>query len=197
MHRFRTYDKWILALGIKDHHKISICKFQTRLILLFNKTNLIVFAQCRRDPRAQAQQERFQQMDRRDRDLREMRDRDMRGDRDLRGGGDPRTAGNREMQQQQQQDRDLRAAPLDPRARRAAAASSASSSDPNAAAVSAASKAFSGLANMAGATDKEKANLIMQVLQLSDEQINQLPEAQRNSILVLKEQIAKTQGGAR
>ncbi|GAB0088192.1 Cleavage stimulation factor subunit 2 [Sergentomyia squamirostris] len=42
------------------------------------------------------------------------------------------------------------------------------------------------------ASDQEKAALIMQVLQLSDEQISMLPPEQRNSILVLKEQIAKS-----
>uniref|UniRef100_A0A1L8DH99 Putative mrna cleavage and polyadenylation factor i complex subunit rna15 n=1 Tax=Nyssomyia neivai TaxID=330878 RepID=A0A1L8DH99_9DIPT len=42
------------------------------------------------------------------------------------------------------------------------------------------------------ASDHEKAALIMQVLQLSDEQIAMLPPEQRNSILVLKEQIAKS-----
>ena len=42
------------------------------------------------------------------------------------------------------------------------------------------------------ATDQDKAALIMQVLQLSDEQISQLPPEQRASILVLKEQIAKS-----
>lgn len=42
------------------------------------------------------------------------------------------------------------------------------------------------------ASDQEKAALIMQVLQLSDEQIAQLPPEQRTSILVLKEQIAKS-----
>ncbi|KAK5650038.1 hypothetical protein RI129_001067 [Pyrocoelia pectoralis] len=41
-----------------------------------------------------------------------------------------------------------------------------------------------------GASDQEKAALIMQVLQLSDEQIAMLPPEQRNSIIVLKEQIA-------
>ncbi|XP_060525560.1 cleavage stimulation factor subunit 2 isoform X2 [Cylas formicarius] len=46
-----------------------------------------------------------------------------------------------------------------------------------------------------GATDQEKAALIMQVLQLSDEQIAMLPPEQRNSILVLKEQIAKSAQG--
>lgn len=44
----------------------------------------------------------------------------------------------------------------------------------------------------AGASDQEKAALIMQVLQLSDEQIAMLPPEQRTSILVLKEQIAKS-----
>ncbi|XP_072764889.1 uncharacterized protein Cstf64 isoform X2 [Anoplolepis gracilipes] len=43
-----------------------------------------------------------------------------------------------------------------------------------------------------GASDQEKAALIMQVLQLSDEQISMLPPEQRQSILVLKEQIAKS-----
>lgn len=44
------------------------------------------------------------------------------------------------------------------------------------------------------ASDQEKAALIMQVLQLSDEQIAMLPPEQRASILVLKEQIAKSTG---
>ncbi|KAK3926963.1 Cleavage stimulation factor subunit 2 [Frankliniella fusca] len=43
-----------------------------------------------------------------------------------------------------------------------------------------------------GASDQEKAALIMQVLQLSDEQIAILPPDQRQSILLLKEQIAKS-----
>lgn len=51
-------------------------------------------------------------------------------------------------------------------------------------------------ANMSGipndASDQDKAALIMQVLQLSDEQISMLPPEQRASILVLKEQIAKS-----
>lgn len=50
----------------------------------------------------------------------------------------------------------------------------------------------SGLPN--DASDQEKAALIMQVLQLSDEQIAMLPPEQRTSILVLKEQIAKSTG---
>ncbi|XP_035788524.1 cleavage stimulation factor subunit 2-like [Anopheles albimanus] len=43
----------------------------------------------------------------------------------------------------------------------------------------------------ADASDQEKAALIMQVLQLSDEQIALLPQDQRASILVLKEQISR------
>lgn len=42
------------------------------------------------------------------------------------------------------------------------------------------------------ATEQEKAQLIMQVLQLTDEQIAMLPTEQRNSILALKDQIAKS-----
>jgi len=41
-------------------------------------------------------------------------------------------------------------------------------------------------------TDQEKAALIMQVLQLSDEQIALLPPDQRQSIMVLKDQIARS-----
>lgn len=41
--------------------------------------------------------------------------------------------------------------------------------------------------------DQEKASLIMQVLQLSDEQIKMLPPEQRASILQLKEQIQRSQ----
>lgn len=42
------------------------------------------------------------------------------------------------------------------------------------------------------ASDQDKAALIMQVLKLTDEQIAILPPEQRASILVLKEQIAKS-----
>lgn len=58
------------------------------------------------------------------------------------------------------------------------------------AAASAAAAASSSIPN--DASDQEKAALIMQVLQLSDEQIAMLPPEQRTSILVLKEQIAKS-----
>jgi cleavage stimulation factor subunit 2 len=44
--------------------------------------------------------------------------------------------------------------------------------------------------HLAGA-DPEKAQLIMQVLQLTDEQIAMLPPEQRQSIMVLKEQISQ------
>lgn len=42
------------------------------------------------------------------------------------------------------------------------------------------------------AREQEKAQLIMQVLQLTDEQIAMLPPEQRNSILALKDEIAKS-----
>uniref|UniRef100_T1JH34 RRM domain-containing protein n=1 Tax=Strigamia maritima TaxID=126957 RepID=T1JH34_STRMM len=42
------------------------------------------------------------------------------------------------------------------------------------------------------AQDQEKAALIMQVLQLSDQQISMLPPEQRQSIMVLKDQIARS-----
>jgi len=53
-----------------------------------------------------------------------------------------------------------------------------------------------GMANMAGmgegVSDQEKAALIMQVLQLTNEQISMLPPEQRQSILLLKKQIAES-----
>lgn len=180
---------------------------------------------CRRDPRGSSGGDRSGSgfsMDPRTRD-RDLRDRDMRGmsDRDLRG--DPRA----EARDRDLRDRDLRdprmfgsgdprsgggnlppsttapsatPSPLDPRAARRGAGSSSSSSSASqdkssdlVAANNAAMSVFSGMAGLGpGATDKEKANLIMQVLQLSDEQINKLPAEQRQSILTLKEQIAKS-----
>ncbi|XP_076238258.1 cleavage stimulation factor subunit 2 CstF64 isoform X2 [Calliopsis andreniformis] len=63
-------------------------------------------------------------------------------------------------------------------------------------ATSATSRLMAGMSSAgnipSGASDQEKAALIMQVLQLSDEQIAMLPPEQRQSILVLKEQIAKS-----
>ncbi len=43
--------------------------------------------------------------------------------------------------------------------------------------------------------DQEKAALIMQVLQLRDDQIAMLPPEQRQSIIMLKEQIAQSATG--
>ncbi|XP_058066603.1 cleavage stimulation factor subunit 2-like [Anopheles bellator] len=60
-----------------------------------------------------------------------------------------------------------------------------SSIDPNA------DKSAAKPGTSADASDQEKAALIMQVLQLSDEQIALLPQDQRASILVLKEQISR------
>ncbi|TGZ64589.1 hypothetical protein CRM22_006307 [Opisthorchis felineus] len=45
---------------------------------------------------------------------------------------------------------------------------------------------------LAGQGEQEKVALIMQVLQLSDEQLAMLPEDQRRSIMILKEQLGKT-----
>ncbi|CAH8563430.1 unnamed protein product [Schistosoma margrebowiei] len=45
---------------------------------------------------------------------------------------------------------------------------------------------------LAGQSEQEKVTLIMQVLQLSDEQLALLPEDQRRSIMILKEQLGKT-----
>ncbi|THD20821.1 Cleavage stimulation factor subunit [Fasciola hepatica] len=45
---------------------------------------------------------------------------------------------------------------------------------------------------LAGQGEQEKVALIMQVLQLSDEQLAMLPDDQRRSIMILKEQLGKT-----
>ena len=106
-----------------------------------------------------------------------MRDSDLRGDRDLR---DPR------MQQQNPM-----MMPSDPRAR-ARAERDQQMQQAQAQKVAATSLPAGMAAGFGpGTTDTEKAALIMQVLQLSDEQISMLPPEQRQSILVLKEQIAK------
>ncbi|CAG7727689.1 unnamed protein product [Allacma fusca] len=160
-----------------------------------------------RDPRAQ---ERFSMDPRRDRD-RDLRDRDMRDrdmnmmrdrDRDLR---DSRAGDPREMR-----DRDLRDPRMfgnqasssgsmsnptssDPRSRRAEPSVQSQQSSASTQRVSSTPSLPAGMAGFAaGATDTEKAALIMQVLKLSDEQIAVLPAEQRQSILVLKEQIAKS-----
>nr|VZI20244.1 unnamed protein product [Spirometra erinaceieuropaei] len=61
---------------------------------------------------------------------------------------------------------------------------------PEVAAAAVANMGPSGLLGAQG--EQEKIALIMQVLQLSDESIAQLPEDQRRSILILKEQVRKT-----
>ncbi|XP_036381083.1 cleavage stimulation factor subunit 2-like [Megalops cyprinoides] len=53
---------------------------------------------------------------------------------------------------------------------------------------------FSPTQNQVMSQDHEKAALIMQVLQLTPEQIAMLPPEQRQSIMILKEQIQKTAG---
>jgi cleavage stimulation factor subunit 2 len=83
-----------------------------------------------------------------------------------RGGNDPRDPRQKVQQQQQQQHPQQ------------------SSSN------SLAAQLHRGISN--DASDQEKAALIMQVLKLTDEQIAILPPEQRASILVLKEQIAKS-----
>lgn len=157
------------------------------------------------DPRSRDRDLRDRDMRMGDRDLRdpraEARDRDLR-DRDLRdprmfGSNDPRSGGGSGLPPSTTAS-SVAPAPLDPRASRRGASSSSGSSSAQdkadlAAANNAAMSVFSGMAGLGpGATDKEKANLIMQVLQLSDEQINKLPAEQRQSILALKEQIAKS-----
>ncbi|XP_063855860.1 LOW QUALITY PROTEIN: cleavage stimulation factor subunit 2-like [Scylla paramamosain] len=59
--------------------------------------------------------------------------------------------------------------------------------------VPAPSSTSSSLPTSLAGQDQEKASLIMQVLQLSDEQIKMLPPEQRASILQLKEQIQRSQ----
>lgn len=53
---------------------------------------------------------------------------------------------------------------------------------------------FSPGQNQVTPQDHEKAALIMQVLQLTADQIAMLPPEQRQSILILKEQIQKSTG---
>lgn len=67
------------------------------------------------------------------------------------------------------------------------------SSAPSSSAASAAAAAAGpgGVESLLSGVDSEKAALILQVLQLSDEQVAQLPEQQRESIRLLKEQLAQ------
>ncbi|XP_076683378.1 cleavage stimulation factor subunit 2 CstF64 isoform X2 [Andrena cerasifolii] len=87
------------------------------------------------------------------------------------------------------------AAPTAPPSSVAAASVVAPATSIAASTTSATSRLMAGMSTSgnipSGASDQEKAALIMQVLQLSDEQIAMLPPEQRQSILVLKEQIAK------
>uniref|UniRef100_A0A4W4GDA5 RRM domain-containing protein n=1 Tax=Electrophorus electricus TaxID=8005 RepID=A0A4W4GDA5_ELEEL len=124
---------------------------------------------------------------------------DMRGPHDMRGApmmGDPRGP----MMEQ-------RGPPLDSRGRdpRAVDArgpvagqrvpvASGMQGPPHAMGTSAPPSARPGPASDVSSQDHEKAALIMQVLQLTPEQIAMLPPEQRQSILILKEQIQKTAG---
>jgi len=131
------------------------------------------------DPRHRAEADRDMRMGRggmRDADL---RDRDLRGDPRMQQQQpmmDPRARARAERDQQQQLQQQQQQQQAQAQAQKVAASSlpagMAASFGP-------------------GTTDTEKAALIMQVLQLSDEQIAMLPPEQRQSILVLKEQIAK------
>ncbi|XP_058824511.1 cleavage stimulation factor subunit 2 [Topomyia yanbarensis] len=121
-----------------------------------------------------------------------------------RGGPPPRPIGPQAPPQSnqfpvdpRQRPVDPRQGPKDPRQQPSGSVGPGGRSGPpvppssSAAAASAAAAASSnGIPN--DASDQEKAALIMQVLQLSDEQIAMLPPEQRTSILVLKEQIAKS-----
>lgn len=94
--------------------------------------------------------------------------------------------------------------PTDPRQRsdpRVKSQQTAQQAQASIAASQQSSSSLSGLSGLSGlgglvkktdASNDEKTQLIMQVLQLSDEQIAMLPPEQRNSIIVLKEQIAKS-----
>ncbi|KTG08077.1 hypothetical protein cypCar_00032272 [Cyprinus carpio] len=111
---------------------------------------------------------------------------DMRGPHDMRGGpmmGEPRG-------------RDPRA--VDARGpisgQRVPVAGGMQGPPPHGMGQSAPPAARPGPTSDASSQDHEKAALIMQVLQLTPEQIAMLPPEQRQSILILKEQIQKTAG---
>lgn len=80
--------------------------------------------------------------------------------------------------------------PLNPRM---AASPVIAAASPNAVPSPRPSAALAAAAAAIAPHDQEKAALIMQVLQLSDQQIAMLPPEQRQSIMVLKEQIARSQ----
>ncbi|XP_050026402.1 uncharacterized protein CstF64 isoform X1 [Dermacentor andersoni] len=124
---------------------------------------------------------------------------DPRGDRDLRTMP---PMGDRDMRQQPPlEDQDLRTDPrfrpgaaFDPRSR-PFGAGGGPRDDPRMAGAAAGGRPGppAAAANpVISAQDQEKAALIMQVLQLSDQQIALLPPDQRQSIMVLKEQIARS-----
>lgn len=122
-----------------------------------------------------------------DRDLRaSMGDRDMRQpqpleDQDLRTGPDPRFRGGPPF--------DPRSRPFPPQGPTGGPAPVGARDDPR---VGPGAARPSGANPVISAQDQEKAALIMQVLQLSDQQIALLPPDQRQSIMVLKEQIARS-----
>ncbi|XP_076045203.1 cleavage stimulation factor subunit 2 CstF64 isoform X2 [Oratosquilla oratoria] len=127
------------------------------------------------DPRDQRGGDRDYRNDPREsrdpRDARDPRSRVYNQDKDFRGSGSPGQMG----------------APTQPPPTRGPVPPPAATAADAAAAVSASS-----LPSLAG-QDQEKASLIMQVLQLSDEQIQMLSPEQRASIMQLKEQIHRSQ----
>ncbi|XP_052006255.1 cleavage stimulation factor subunit 2-like isoform X2 [Xyrauchen texanus] len=125
---------------------------------------------------------------------------DMRGPHDMRGGpmmGEPRGPINEQRgQPMEPRGRDPRA--VDARGpitgQRVPVAGGMQGPPPHTMGQSAPSAARPGPAPDVSSQDHEKAALIMQVLQLTPEQIAMLPPEQRQSILILKEQIQKTAG---
>ncbi|XP_055033850.2 cleavage stimulation factor subunit 2 isoform X2 [Misgurnus anguillicaudatus] len=125
---------------------------------------------------------------------------DMRGPHDMRGGpmmGDPRGP------MMEQRGPPMEARGRDPRAvdargpisgQRVPVAGGMQGPPPHGMGQSAPPPARPGPPADVSSQDHEKAALIMQVLQLTPEQIAMLPPEQRQSILILKEQIQKTAG---
>uniref|UniRef100_A0A673GW90 Cleavage stimulation factor subunit 2-like n=1 Tax=Sinocyclocheilus rhinocerous TaxID=307959 RepID=A0A673GW90_9TELE len=125
---------------------------------------------------------------------------DMRGPHDMRGGpmmGEPRGP------MMEQRGPPMEARGRDPRAvdargpisgQRVPVAGGMQGPPPHGMGQSAPPAARPGPTSDASSQDHEKAALIMQVLQLTPEQIAMLPPEQRQSILILKEQIQKTAG---
>ncbi|RXN26805.1 cleavage stimulation factor subunit 2 isoform X1 [Labeo rohita] len=125
---------------------------------------------------------------------------DMRGPHDMRGGpmmGEPRGP------MMEQRGPPMEARGRDPRAvdargpissQRVPVAAGMQGPPPHGMGQSAPPAARPGPTSDVSSQDHEKAALIMQVLQLTPEQIAMLPPEQRQSILILKEQIQKTAG---